>query len=154
MPSRLSTADTVESGIDKHSAISAAVIRNRRSAPITRTTRRRFARLTVRNRRPIDQPRLALSTKARQPPIDRALDDAGGLGRRRHRPRPRQHPLPHPPPTGAFAFPVPQGLNRTLRFSYSSPISDGQQAKTQADVVLQVRATAHLKVSDHQVAGG
>jgi len=37
MPSRLSTADTVKSGIDKHSAISAAVIRNRRNAQITLT---------------------------------------------------------------------------------------------------------------------
>jgi hypothetical protein len=60
----------------------------------------------------------------------------------------------HTDANGAFAFPVPEGPNRTLRFSYSSPVSDGQQAKTQADVVLQVRATARLRVSDHQVAGG
>jgi hypothetical protein len=60
----------------------------------------------------------------------------------------------HTNASGAFAFAVPQGPNRTLRFSYSSPVSDGQQAKTQADVVLQVRASAHLKVSDHKVAGG
>src|SRR6185503_10892953 len=48
----------------------------------------------------------------------------------------------HSDANGAFAFPVPEGPNRTLRFSYSSPVSNGQQATTQADVVLQVRATA------------
>jgi hypothetical protein len=55
---------------------------------------------------------------------------------------------------GAFAFPVPPGPNRTLRFSYTSPVSAGAQARAQTDVVVQVRAGAHLTVSDHKVAGG
>jgi hypothetical protein len=55
---------------------------------------------------------------------------------------------------GAFAFVVPPGPNRTLRFSYTSPVSAGQQAKGETDVVVQVRAAAHLTVSAHKVAGG
>jgi hypothetical protein len=55
---------------------------------------------------------------------------------------------------GGFAFVVPQGPNRTLRFSYTSPASAGVQARGQADVVVQVRAAAKLKVSDDKVAGG
>jgi hypothetical protein len=60
---------------------------------------RRLARLMTRNGRPIDQPRLAVIAKPGQPPVDRALGDAGGLGRRRHRPNLRTHLLDHPPPT-------------------------------------------------------
>jgi hypothetical protein len=56
--------------------------------------------------------------------------------------------------SGAFAFSVPPGPNRTLRFSYTSPIVAGQQARGQTDVVLQVRAAARLTVSDRKVAGG
>jgi hypothetical protein len=55
---------------------------------------------------------------------------------------------------GNFAFSVPPGPNRTLRFSYTSPVSAGLQAKGQADLVLQVRAGAHLTASDRKVAGG
>jgi hypothetical protein len=56
--------------------------------------------------------------------------------------------------TGAFAFRVPPGPNRTLRFAYTSPVSDGVQAKGQSDIVLEVRAGAHLSVSDRKIAGG
>ncbi|MFL5836665.1 MAG: hypothetical protein ACJ76K_08805 [Solirubrobacteraceae bacterium] len=55
---------------------------------------------------------------------------------------------------GAFAFAVPPGPNRTLRLSYTSPASADVEARGQTDVVLQVRAAAHLTVSDHKVAGG
>jgi hypothetical protein len=55
---------------------------------------------------------------------------------------------------GAFAFSVPPGPNRTLRFSYTSPVAAGQRARAQTDVVVQSRATAQLKVSAHKVAGG
>jgi hypothetical protein len=55
---------------------------------------------------------------------------------------------------GAFAFRVPPGPDRTLRFAYTSPISDGVQARGQSDVALQVRAGAHLTVSDRRIAGG
>jgi hypothetical protein len=55
---------------------------------------------------------------------------------------------------GAFAFRVPPGPNRTLRFSYTSPVQDGVQARGQSDVVLEVRASAHLSVSAHKIAGG
>jgi hypothetical protein len=55
---------------------------------------------------------------------------------------------------GAFAFLVPPGPNRTIRFAYTSPSVNGQQAKGQSDVTLQVRAGAQLKVSDRKVAGG
>jgi len=57
-------------------------------------------------------------------------------------------------PKGNFAFSVPPGPNRTLRFSYTSPVSAGLQAKGQTDLVLQVRAGAHLTASDRKVAGG
>jgi hypothetical protein len=55
---------------------------------------------------------------------------------------------------GAFAFAVPPGPNRTLRFSYTSPPSAGEQARGQTDVVIQVRATAHLTPNAHKVGGG
>jgi hypothetical protein len=57
-------------------------------------------------------------------------------------------------PNGGFAFTVPPGPSRTVRLAYTAPAVDGQQAKGQADVALQVRASAHLTVSDHKVAGG
>jgi hypothetical protein len=56
--------------------------------------------------------------------------------------------------SGAFAFSVPPGPSRTLRFAYTSPVRDGVQAKGQSDVVLEVRAGAHLSVSDRRIAGG
>jgi hypothetical protein len=55
---------------------------------------------------------------------------------------------------GAFAFSVPPGPNRTLRFSYMSPIVAGEQARGQTDVVVQVRAAARLRASDRKVGGG
>jgi hypothetical protein len=56
--------------------------------------------------------------------------------------------------SGTFAFTVPPGPNRTLRFSYTSPILAGQQARGETDVVVQVRAAARLTASDRKVAGG
>jgi hypothetical protein len=74
--------------------------------------------------------------------IDQAGQDFAGIGRTQT------------DGSGAFAFRVPPGPNRTLRFAYTSPVSDGVQAKGQSDILLEVRAGAHLTVSDRKIAGG
>jgi hypothetical protein len=82
-PTRKSTAKTVESAIAKHNAISAPVIRSRRSSTITSTSwcavRDRLGR-----RRAIQQPSLSFDTEATDPLATRALTP-----RRRPRPPPR-----------------------------------------------------------------
>src|SRR3954453_14154967 len=44
---------------------------------------RRLVRDTAGRRTTVDEPRRAVGPPPRQPPVDRALGDAGGLGRRR-----------------------------------------------------------------------
>ena len=84
---RVRIAETVESGIASVSAISAAVIRSRRSATIAAT--RSGARAVgdpPRRRGAIEQTALALAPIAADPLARTAHADAGGLGRRRQRP--------------------------------------------------------------------
>jgi hypothetical protein len=91
-PSRKSTAETVDSGICRHSAISAAVSRRRRNAHIA-DTRSAGVLCEMRHRATIDQSRRSFGAPAGQPSIDRTLGDASGLGRRRHQPRLTHHAI-------------------------------------------------------------
>jgi hypothetical protein len=95
-PTRASTAETVEAAIARHHAISAPVIRSRRSSTITSTS---SCGVRCGSDRGADdrssRPELALSPVPGKPLRAGPLAHAGGLGRRPERPTPLEHPHHH-----------------------------------------------------------
>jgi hypothetical protein len=95
---RLSTAETVDSAIPRHSAISVEVIRSRRSKlNDLDALDGRAVRDPVRCRRAVPQPLLALDPVAIDPLRARALADFGRLGGLRQRPPVLDDAANHPP---------------------------------------------------------
>ena len=95
---------------------------------------RRLVRNPTRHRPPVDKTLLTMASKARQPPIDRALAHARRLGRHRHRPPLNHHSIDYPPPPDRTERRVSVNLHLgLLELSWLGSCSASSEARMSTD---------------------
>src|SRR6187399_1418053 len=95
---------------------------------------RRLVRDPARDPPPRDKTRLTIASKARQPPIDRALAHARRLGRHRHRPPHNPHSIDYPPPPDRTERRVSVNLHLgLLELSWLGSCSASSEARMSTD---------------------